>query len=79
MEKVKRPNTGSEKQQEWANKIKANKMLDIIGHYVNKIGITTEQKNMLIGLKEKLNDNVNSDYWIDNRNETAQSLLKSVR
>lgn len=75
---VKRPNTGSEKQQDWANMIKANKIMDA-ENMISQPGVSEANKKMVRELIDKMNDIIDSIYWINNRDKIARDIMKQIR
>ena len=66
---------GTEKQREWAYKIVNQKISDIMGMLTGnakdpKLG--EEYYNMLAGVTSSI-------FWINNRNETWQNIIKSLK
>jgi hypothetical protein len=75
--KVTECTSGSEKQINWANQIKCEK----IGQFLIMVLELKEesQKNQVFTAIEKLNTIIDSKFWIDNRSMTAKNIYKEVK
>jgi len=67
-------NSGSEKQINWANNIKVEKIADIIG----MISQNPKVKDQVLEIADKMNSIVDSKFWIDNRNNGWKEIAKSI-
>ena len=66
---------GSEKQINWANQIKANKISDVM-MMISQHGIKV--KDQAIEIADKINAVVDAKFWIDNRNNSWKEIVKSI-
>jgi hypothetical protein len=68
---------GSEKQIEWANQIKLNKISDIFVMQTQP-GMSAKAEE-ITAICEKMNAINDAKFWIDNRNTMAKNIAKEVR
>jgi hypothetical protein len=65
--------TGSEKQINWSNQIKLNKISDLL----NMLG-KPENEEKIISVFNKMNEIKDSKFWIDNRNIFTKNIAKEI-
>lgn len=71
--------TGTEKQINWANKIKLEKFALLFGFFANyELDITNLVKKYEDRI-DKLNNIIDAKFWIDNRSKLSTELLKEIK
>lgn len=68
---------GSEKQIEWANQIKLNKISDIFV-MITQPGMSAKAEE-IIAVCEKMNSINDAKFWIDNKNTMAKNISREMR
>lgn len=67
---------GSEKQTTWADSIKGMKIAETLAQSVNPL--YAKNKDQIVSYAEKMAQNNDARFWIDNRNSTWQGICKAL-
>ena len=69
---------GSEKQIEWANSIKVNKISEIFV-MMSQPNIKKEQYPAIIAYCDTLNEKVDAKFWIERKDNSGREIAKELR
>lgn len=69
--------TGSDKQKEWADKIKLNTISDICS-IMSQISNVPNKKEQVIKYADMLNAKTDAKFWIDNKDNGWKDIVKSL-
>jgi len=68
---------GSEKQIDWSNQIKLNKISDLFS-MLSQPGMSKHEAQIM-ELCEKMNQIVDAKFWIDNKDNMAKNIAKEIK